>query len=710
MFGNLVSNLDIVVLLKQSGSFKNSEALFDSLKSEIPVDLSEDHTKELKNFCRYFCFNLNKKWNSAHRKEEIFRSQQEKWLQSNIAWPNFLLSIMETNLYGESSTSSINVVSPGKTSVGVSTAVSPRKDFISLGQKQKRRRTELLQTTMSSEEAAFVHAFKLRADGHQDIADILEYLLKHPEDAPRVKEFIKKKTNEPLYSPDEGLGLVSKIKLSKWQYNTLRKTADDKQVSIFPSYYQVQMVKQDCFTPPQNAHVSKYSAKIDLQALLDLTVRRLLRALAIDENIKNMTLISKWGFDGASSQAIYKQKRGEEDKETEETDICEGSVFMGSLVPIELVSDSNIIWKNDSPNSAESCRPLFFKFIKETKFSILHEKNAIVTEINNLIDTEVDEIKVSHSLLMTMLDGKATSILSETSMQRCDICKATPKEMNNLPLILSKPVDTSCYQYGISSLHLWIRFLECILHISYRLDFKRWSVQTDEHDLLKKTKMKYITDTFRERTGLLIDVVKEGHGTTNDGNTARRFFADTSMAASITGVDERLIHRFSIILQAVSSGENINLTTFKEYTRATMELFVQLYDWFYMPASVHKVLAHGAEVIGHFGLIPIGMLSEEAAEARNKDFRRLRLNNTRKFCRKASNQDLLNNLLITSDPYLNIMMKKHKYIRKHKEISEEAKKLLILSTDCEDDHEEIEFLDMDSFTTTKDLPLLLDDN
>jgi hypothetical protein len=46
----------------------------------------------------------------------------------------------------------------------------------------------------------------------------------------------------------------------------------------------------------------------------------------------------------------------------------------------------------------------------------------------------------------------------------------------------------------------------------------------------------------------------------------------------------------------------------------------------------------------------IGKLSEEAQEARNRDCRRFRLCNTQKTARVNSNRDLLNMLLISSDP------------------------------------------------------------
>lgn len=74
--------------------------------------------------------------------------------------------------------------------------------------------------------------------------------------------------------------------------------------------------------------------------------------------------------------------------------------------------------------------------------------------------------------------------------------------------------------------------------------------------------------------GLLIDVVKQGHGSTNDGNTARRFFASPNVTAEITGINEDLIRRFSIILVAISSGYQLDTDKFYEYAHAIMQLYL----------------------------------------------------------------------------------------------------------------------------------------
>lgn len=504
------------------------------------------------------------------------------------------------------------------------------------------------------------------------------------------------KETKPAFSPDEALGLFLSLKLTKWQYNTLRKSVNEKDNNIFPSYYQVQHAKMECYPSKDAIKVTETSGKIKLQALLDITTRRIMLPLIIDSKYKELTLISKWGFDGASNQANYKQTI-QTDDDTSESQFDDSSIFMGSLVPIRLVCGEQVIWQNDSPNSSYWCRPNFFEFVKENKITILQEKSAIEQEIADLMDTEVGEIKISHSLLMTMIDGKATSILCDTSSQRCDICKATPSEMNNLSLISSKQTNLDLCRYGLSSLHIWIRMMECILHIAYRLTIKTWAVKGDTKCILESKKRNI--HAFKNRMGLLIDVVKQGHGSTNDGNTARRFFANPNITAEITGVSENLIRRFAIILEAISSGYHIDVVKFHEYAQTTMQLYLDLYSWYYMPSSVHKVLMHGAAIIESFSLLPIGQLSEEAAEARNKDFRRYRQHHSRKCSRKATNEYILNNLLTSSDPL--ISTKRYKFGRKHKTLSEEVQSLIIerAETFDDDDQENVEIANVDILDT-----------
>lgn len=140
-------------------------------------------------------------------------------------------------------------------------------------------------------------------------------------------------------------------------------------------------------------------------------------------------------------------------------------------------------------------------------------------------------------------------------------------------------------------------------------------------------------------------------------NTARRFFQNYQCSAEITGVDEEWIKRFYVLLQVMSSGKVINATKFGQYALDTAQRYVNKYMWYYMPSSVHKVLIHGESVIRHYSVLPLGQLSEDAQESRNKDYKRFRLHHARKCSRIATNEDVLHTLLFTSDPYITSLRK-----------------------------------------------------
>lgn len=164
-----------------------------------------------------------------------------------------------------------------------------------------------------------------------------------------------------------------------------------------------------------------------------------------------------------------------------------------------------------------------------------------------------------------------------------------------------------------------------------------------------------------------------GAGTNNDGNTARRFFNDPTFSANATGLDETLLNRFRAILAALSSGQDIDVDKFRSYAIETAQLYHKLYHWFYMPPSVHKILFHGADIIASLNM-PIGLYSEDAQESRNKDFKRIRQNHTRKRTRHETNEDLIHGLLVSSDPYISSL--RNLYSRKEKPFDEDILELL----------------------------------
>lgn len=175
-------------------------------------------------------------------------------------------------------------------------------------------------------------------------------------------------------------------------------------------------------------------------------------------------------------------------------------------------------------------------------------------------------VAVSHDLILSMLDGKAcNAIAGNASSQTCYICGATPKDMNDLNAVRKKHVNTTNYRLGLSSLHGWIKSMKYILHLSYNLKFKKWRVSTNEDKCTHEIEKRRIQDEFRSKTGLLIDIVKQGKGTSNDGNTARRFFQDHKLTSEITRIDFDVIRKFAVILQVISCGHKVDCVKFDEF-------------------------------------------------------------------------------------------------------------------------------------------------
>ena len=75
-----------------------------------------------------------------------------------------------------------------------------------------------------------------------------------------------------------------------------------------------------------------------------------------------------------------------------------------------------------------------------------------------------------YELMCTTIDEKVCQVITDTSASsNCTVCGAKPSEMNRLQKIRARKEYVGAFQYGIQTLHAWIRFMECKLHISYRI-------------------------------------------------------------------------------------------------------------------------------------------------------------------------------------------------------------------------------------------------
>lgn len=685
---NLVNNLDLYVVLKQSSKLGNYLALLQTVVSQFNLNLSEEDSDTLKEFCRRFSQAVIKRWKNAKGNSETFKNKYGDWLALKVDWPSCVIvpQAAEDAITENQAPSTSQSVSVGT----LTRRLSPRKPFADLSTKQKKRRIEE-HNQQESDELAYATVSMLKKHGKENLAEVIDYLMKNPEEAARFLQIIKTKEHKKCtFTPEKALGLLLSLKLSKWQYITLRESSiREGAADIYPSYYKVQQAKLVCYPPKEAFTFTDTMAKVSLQALLDITVQRILKSLPDKPPHQSLNLLSKWGFDGSSSQRRYKQKM--EEGKTDE------AIFMTTLVPLKLTAavgkEEMIIWENPKPCSTLYCRPVQFIFVKESELVVKNEMTKTEAQRKTLSPSKcADGIEVEHNLFMTMIDGKVCTYLSEArSSAACYLCLAKPSQMNDLDAVLRKEVSSDMIKFGLSPLHAQINSMECLLHIAYKQDLKIWSVKGEDNKSVVQQRKKQIQDRFREELGLLIDIVKQGSGTTNDGNTARKFFEFPERTATITGLDEEIVRRFAVILQAITSGENIDVEKFRAYTRTTAERYLQFYHWYYMSATVHKLLIHGADIIKE-SIVPIGNLSEEASEARNKDFRRYREHHSRKINRTSTNEDIMKMMLLTSDPYISATRPVMNRVQHKTKMRQETLDLLIVEPKQQDD---IEFCDID---------------
>lgn len=591
--------------------------VLDGIMQALP-DAENLQTEDVENRVSFICTRLSKYWKQVQRSKTRLIAKYGDWLNERE------ICVLKSRPLREVTNSANPSTSQHQ----------HRKKFEDCSKRTKRRRL----ADLAKVDDSAVHA--LLSKSNQSDSNPIEFCT------------------------DDVVSLFNEAKLTKHQYLLLRDFIHSKLPNVLPSYQKVLEAKKRCY--PSGISVTESSAEINLQCLLDHTCTRILESQKSvldnisESSINEFELVGKWGFDGSTGHSEYKQSFSD-------SRIEDGSLIVTSYVPLQLICKSNtsdphkIIWKNPRPSSTRFCRPIRFQFAKETKEISVQEEEHFKNAIDNLNPTLVNidnrSFKVSHSLQLTMVDGKVCCALSDSSASKCYICGATPKEMNDLEKCTNKQVDPSRFQFGLSPLHSWIRFFEYFIHISYRIEFKKWQARSSEDKARLAERKELIQKQFRERLGLIVDKPRSGgSGTSNDGNTARKFFLNSTISSEITGINKDVIDRCCHLLQCLSSGYKINSDKFKIYALDTAKILVSKYSWYNLPASVHKVLIHGSEVIDHC-LLSIGELSEEAAESCNKLVKQFRRDNTRKHSRDVTNTDLLHRLLLNSDPLISSLRK-----------------------------------------------------
>lgn len=64
------------------------------------------------------------------------------------------------------------------------------------------------------------------------------------------------------------------------------------------------------------------------------------------------------------------------------------------------------------------------------------------------------------------------SAVTNTSCQACYICGCKLSQTNNLDQVFERLIKTENFKFELSVLHAHKRFLECLLHVAYRIEIE----------------------------------------------------------------------------------------------------------------------------------------------------------------------------------------------------------------------------------------------
>ena len=163
---------------------------------------------------------------------------------------------------------------------------------------------------------------------------------------------------------------------------------------------------------------------------------------------------------------------------------------------------------------------------------------------------------------------------------------------------------------------------------------------------------KFIHDRIFEKFGLRVDEPRAGgSGTSNARNLCRRAFSDPLLLRKTLEIVEEIITRLHYILIAINCKEPIDLEKIDKYCNDTYEKLLEKFDWFKVPASIHKVLAHAGEIIIN-SPVPLGLMGGEAIESRHRVYKFDREHHARKKSRETKLHNIFIRAIQTSDPLI----------------------------------------------------------
>lgn len=235
---------------------KELDHLREYMRNVLSVEtLSPEDDYAIRQLYEEFC----KEWRDIDRSKYRFLNKYSTWVDCTIAFRTVAISSTFFPIIGK-----------------------PKNNFEKCSEQTKRRKTEDIRKSSTDSELIYATQMCLRGIGHTMLANILQEMIGNPS---KIEELIacwkKDKVQINKYSEDKELTLLMRNRLSKRTYCDIQKGNKRRGANIYPLYNQILSVKERCYPAKSSIKVTESSARIFLQALLDLSIQRILQTMRL---------------------------------------------------------------------------------------------------------------------------------------------------------------------------------------------------------------------------------------------------------------------------------------------------------------------------------------------------------------------------------------------------------------------------------------------
>ncbi|KAL4702812.1 hypothetical protein ACJJTC_003970 [Scirpophaga incertulas] len=188
------TNLDFYCFLRE-GDFKNYKRFDAAILASIPLDISQEDSEAILKFERSISASLSRRWTTANRTRKIFFNKYMSWLEEEIKWPVC---------------NSLNLVEIYKETIDLEEE-SPLLIYVDSAYLSTSRETKDV-TTSTEEELSFALVANLKKNKRMALAEVIEHLMKNPDQAPGVKAYLTPR--KTIIQADQALALPTSLNCS----------------------------------------------------------------------------------------------------------------------------------------------------------------------------------------------------------------------------------------------------------------------------------------------------------------------------------------------------------------------------------------------------------------------------------------------------------------------------------------------------------------